>query len=88
MFSKKQANDIYAKNHPNSHKNVFGALETDEAIRGQFSKKNQEYATLESYGDYYKDQALLQKKLEERYGRKLGIEDLSHFLDSNGAQVQ
>ena len=55
MFSKKQANDIYAKNHPDSHSNLFGALETDEAIRAQFSKKNLEYATLDSYGEYYKD---------------------------------
>ena len=70
MKSKKNAIDIYRKNHPNTHDNLFQAFKETESEyqRDMYFKKNQEYSTLSSYHDYFQKQKELEDRLAEKYG--------------------
>lgn len=73
-MSKLNAREIYQKNHPDTYKDLFSAFKDQEQENNkkQFSKKNQEWATLGSYKEHFEKEKELQARLVEKYGgRKL-----------------
>lgn len=70
LKSKQSANEIYRKNHPNTYGDIFAAYKDQEAEakKGQFSKKNQEWATLQNYKEHYQKEREIQEMLQQKYG--------------------
>lgn len=65
-LAKRDASEIYQKYHPNTSKNLWGDLLTEENSKNQFSKKNMEFVTLNQYRDFVVSKAKAHEDLRKR----------------------